>query len=450
MSDAPFTPVEQTLRTPVEQPNGYFSQSFYSNPQANESDDVLTDADESSKVVRNYSLSFTPVFDQLVLGIYSHILLQPTTTPFLGSIPPLGLVSRVANETFQSLVRHMSSDNAPVYDANCVLSQDHLRNHIHQPIILQLIRKRLLDLCSGLRVPPGAPTQVLVAVSAPNAGLGLRQLLILNLLLSELNVSAFQSTNSSTRLRSSSLNLRKHSLTRNNSYSGSNWLHVGNVQGGRLGMNPELGASTDSLQLMHDYVPQAFIRLAGSLASLQNAAWPSNPAPGFHSMMMDYQTPPTSNKSSVSMGSTPPSTSSNRDTLCMQTPGSGSETEDFGPLLLRLRSLSRGTTGGSFPRPLTINTDAHGVGSAHINGYGNTGEALHSPFISAVTPNEEMCYFGGNPLVLGNVLPNLSGLRSGPLIPESPVKDGAKVSIPGQFSLSEKKRDSLKLKRGIH
>lgn len=492
--DAPLTPVDQTLHTPLDQPAGpYFSAppnlatpGFYAHPQYSESDDILTDADEPGKVLKCYTVSFTPVFDQLVLGIYSHILLLPTTTPFLGSIPPLGLVSRVANETFQSLVKHTAGEHsAPVYGAQCLLNRDQLRNHALQPIILQLIRKRLLDLCAVHRAPHlgqlAPTTSVLVAVLAlvanalPAAhnvynGLGLRQLSISNLLLSEQNVLNFQNQQATAaalnRLRSLSLNLRKQSLTRNNSYTGSNWLHVGNMSGIRtngntLGMHADFGASTDSLQLMHDFVPQAFInKLGNSLANLAlTAGWnPAAPAGGFHSMMMDYQTPPSSNKGSISLGSTPPS--AQRD-VNMQTPGSAgsADMDDFGSLLGRSRSSSRGTTNGSFPRPLTINTDTgtlmSSMGSGHINGFGgNLTETLHSPFVAS-SHADDFGYFGaphGAPHVLGNVLPNLNGLRNGALIPESPGKDasGTKINIPGQFSLSEKKRDSLKLKRGIH
>ena len=68
--------------------------------------------------------------------------------------------------------------------------------------------------------------------------------------------------------------------------------------------------------------------------------------------------------------------------------------------------------------------------------------------MSATTPSEEVGYFmhgsSGFPLFLG-VLPQ-AGPLAGPQADE-PKKD---VNLPANVSLSEKKRDSLKLKRGIH
>lgn len=517
-TDAPFTPIDQTLRTPMDPPNqmSYFPQppppTLYSNPLYSESDDILTDVDEpNTKAMRNYSVSFTPLFDTLVMNIYSHIVSLPTTTPFLGTVPPSGLASRVANETFHNLIKNTASDASAMYDTHSLLSHDHLKNHAYQPIFLQLIRKRLIDLCSVHRpssVPLPQITSVQVPVpsgpgvssgsqppngsfsashgasnsigsigsmgsfnaNAPNCvynGLGMRQLSISNLLLNEQNVSNYNQqlaqaaqmvALSNSRLRLSSLNLRKQSLTRNNSYSGTNWLHVGNVQNIRsngLGMNPEFGASSESLQLMNDYVPQAFIRLGALLASLTLAGgnWnQSIPVTGFNSMMLDYQTPPTSGKSSILLGSTPSSAGANRDANSFNAQAA-SDCEEFTQMLMRSRSSSRGNVGSLFPKPLTINTDASSFALSMQNGAA-LGDTLNSPFVSATIPTEDVGFFG--PSSLGNVLPGLTGLRSGPLIPESPGKDvpmangNNKINLPGQFSLSEKKRDSLKLKRGIH
>lgn len=484
------------------------SSSFYHHPAHAESDDILTDVDEpllGPKLLKSYSLTFTPLFDQLVLGIYSDIMLLPTTTPFLGCVPPLGLVSRVANETMLSLMKN-NTEQAPLYDTQCVLSLDYLKNHTYQPIILLLIRKRFIDLCSAQRSssshPPSIPPSTSVQVPSninPNWGntasngnsgngvygvVGMRQLSILNLLLNELNVASYQQQPSLaaqaaalSRLRSSSFNLRKHSLTRNNSYNGSNWLHVGNLSNIRpnanLGMHGDQNNSTDSLQLMHDYVPRAFIlrAVAAPLSNLHQSLNPClGPAPGgFNSMMLDYQTPPSSSKSSFSSGSTPLNTFPN--SYLQPAPGSagsGSEMDETDLEPLRSRSSSRGNgLNGSFPRPLTINTDTCNLlqnVNMHIPGGLSgpsslgAGEALNSPFLSATTPSEEHGYFLGPTLSSGIIgtLPSTGGLRNGPLMQESPVRESAmangnnKINLPGQFSLSEKKRDSLKMKRGIH
>lgn len=522
--DAPLTPVGQTLRTPLDPPNhnSYFpsapqnasAASFYSNPAHADSDDILTDVDEPSapKLLKSYSLTFTPLFDQLVLGIYAEIMLLPTTTPFLGAVPPLGLVSRVAHETMLALLKNFSgSEN--VYDAQNVLSLDFLRNHHYQPIIMQLIRRRFLDLCSAQKNssqhPHGllASTSVLVPSTsggswtgganpaangsngASSTGLnsvytapGLRQLSILNLLLNEQNVASYQQqptlaaqAAAISRLRSSSLDLRKHSLTRNNSYNGSNWLHVGNLLSVRpntsLGMHSDQNNSTDSLQLMHDFVPRAFIQRSGnSQTNMHQQNTNLGPAPGgFNLMMLDYQTPPTSSKSSFSLGSTPNNSySSSYGAPLQPTPGSagsGSEMDETDLEPLRSRSSSRGNGLSSFPRPLTINTEScnflqnmnmHILGGFNGQAIFGGGEALNLPFLSATTPSEEHGYFGHplshNPSA---TLPSTGGLRGGPLIPESPKEPAMasgnnKINLPGQFSLSEKKRDSLKMKRGIH
>lgn len=321
-------------------------------------------------------------------------------------------------------------------------------------------------------------------VPAPNNVYAARggQLSILNLLLNEQNVNSYlqqQPTLAAqaaalSRLRLSSLNLRKHSLTRNNSYNGSNWLHVGNLLNIRpnanLGMHADQNASTDSLQLMHDFVPRAFIQRNNlSLALLGQPQL--QPAPGgFNAMMLDYQTPPSSSKSSFSLGSTPNNSYGSYGGNFQPTPGSagsGSEMDETDLEPLRSRSSSRGNgINGSFPRPLTINTDTcnflqnmnmHIPGGYSGQNYFGAGEALNSPFLSATTPSEESGYFG-HPLSngIGSTLPSTGGLRGGPLIPGSPVKEPAmangnnKINLPGQFSLSEKKRDSLKMKRGIH
>ena len=471
--DAPaplHTPIDQMVSTPQEPPHGASYFLLYSLPQCADSDDVLTDADEP-RVLRNHSLVFTPLFDLLLWGVYTQLLLQPTTKPFLGPVPPSGLASRAANDTVHALIRHLAETPTAVYDAQGSLTVDALNSRAHQPVILLLIRKRLLDLCllQSTQAAPPAVTAVQVAVpqlvaQAPllvYMSFGARQLSISNLLLTEQNVAQYQGSRggapplSLNRLRLSSLSLRKHSLTRNN--SGTNWLHVGNISSGRGGLgNPDLGASTDLLQLMTDFVPAAFVSRPQQQPQQQQGLQGQNQQqqgmwgaqPGFNSMMLDYQTPPTSAKSSFSQGSTPPSTQ--RDAMYMNTPGSAvSEYEDFAPVLLRSRSSSRGLV-GSLPKPLTINTDSANflLGMSSSAQTPGAQEALNSPFVGVLS--EDGGYF---PLhSSGNLLP---GLLSSAVIPESPkdmpmASGNNKINLPGQFSLSEKKRDSLKMKRGIH
>lgn len=494
LDPGPYTPMEQTVSTPVDVPQHqppYFKPPTgpYLNPHYNESDDVLTDIDEplGQKITKHYSLNFTSLFDQLVMAVYSHILSLPTTTPFSGIIPPSGLVSKVANETMNNLMSTVNNSNSPIYDLQCIINYDYLRNHSYQPIFLQLIRKRFLDLCNHsskqeVKLPQSTTISITVGgnggscMSNGNDGNSIysnnfRQTSISNLSLTDANVANYAngSANGAQRSRSSSLNLRKQSLTRNNSYSGNNWLHVGNLNNirpphgnvssstaGFLLHNEKLNGSTDSLQSMQDFVPQSFIqRSAGggsnqSLISSQGGQSSSN----FNAMMMDYQTPPASSKGSMSSSKTPPTSSSS-----MNANGNhASEVDDFS--FFKSRPISRSSSragsssnilGNQLPRPLTINTDA---ANQQMNGFGT---ALDSPFMSATTPSEEYGYFMNTfqpsaPRAAGTTSSS-SSIGSGN-IPESPqeplVDDSNKINLPSKFSLSEKKRDSLKLKRGIH
>ncbi|ABN68511.2 DNA-binding proteins Bright/BRCAA1/RBP1 and related proteins containing BRIGHT domain [Scheffersomyces stipitis CBS 6054] len=474
----PFTPLEQTptfyfappavpgggARTPVD--------SIYSNPQYNESDDILTDIDElqgTCKTTRNYTLNFTPSFDQLVLSIYSHILSLPTTTPFSGMTPPSGLVSKVANETMSKLIANTQTSNPPLYDHQSIINAEYLRNHSYQPIFLQLIRKRLLDLC--LFNSYNGATTISVTASSNVANGGLRQSSISNLSLNELNISNYNSNNTSTRSRSSSLSLRKQSLTRNNSYTNNNWLHVGNINSIRPSSNANgpihhggehYNASTDSLQSMQDYVTQSFInRSANNNNNNNNNASLTAPSTNFNSMMMDYQTPPSSNKGSISGPTmTPPYNTQTIQNSINNGHSMNPEYDDFAFYQFqqaRSRSSSRGNN--SFPIPLTINTDSaniqalnalnggplSGGPNAHRNNH--TGLSLDSPFMSATSLSEESGYFGDRfpqpPQVSSNVQAD-SPTNAEPALGDS------RINLHNQFSLSEKKRDSLKLKRGIH
>ncbi|RLV84603.1 hypothetical protein JA9_000241 [Meyerozyma sp. JA9] len=489
----PYTPLDQTLKTPVDAPNNgnYFpgavpgvtvtpgvtpavsganghaatgANAMYSH--YNESDDMLMDEDTSR--MRNYTVTFTPQFDSLVLSIYSQIMAHPTTTPFSGMVPPSGLVSKVSNETMNVLMRTTAKPNHPMYDGSGIVNNDHLRSAAYQPVFLQLFRKRFLDLCTaqGNKEPHKVPASTTVSICG-SVPMG-RQSSISSLSLNELNIgSSSQNQNQNqalpgSRSRSTSLSLRKQSLTRNNSHSGgSNWLHVGNLNNIRGHAPHEMTTSTDSLQSMQDYVPQSLIARSGTGPNSANGSngsasgpasagfgastslTPNGSSSGFHAMMMDYQTPPSSHKGSVSSEYTPPSSASSSASgqFGAHTPQlvSTGLSGDFDELSLHQpRSMSH-----NFPRPLTINTE-----SANQHGFNGQSGTLDSPFMSATTPSEEVGYFmhgsSGFPSFLG-VSPQ-AGPQAGPQA-EEPKKD---VNLPANVSLSEKKRDSLKLKRGIH
>lgn len=466
----PFTPLDQTLKTPVDPPNAnYFSQNFnapvqqnipppnqiYSHPSYSESDDILTDSDEPSKTTKNYSLNFTTNFDNLVMSIYGHILSLPTTTPFTGTIPPSGLVSKVANETMNNLINTTYNNAYPLYDQHQIINRDMLTNNSFQPIFLLLIRKRLIELCSNKQNLAKLPISTSITVNSLSQAVNsynqinnpygqnannFRQSSISNLSLTELNINNYheqQAQQQQQKSRAPSVNLRKQSLTRNNSYSnntnnnGNNWLHVGNLN---TISNPN--GSTDSLQSMQDFVPQPFINRSASYHSPNqpgNTATPTGQSFGFNNMMMDYQTPPTSNKSSFS---TPPSSGNNVQIIQNPLPNQPTiNTQEYDEFNFgqRSRSSSNSSRLNSFPRPLTINTDNANIQS--MNGF-NGNDTLDSPFMSATTPSDEFSLmqnsFGGS-------------------IPQSPIAEEIEErSLPSRICLSEKKRDSLKLKRGIH
>lgn len=530
----PYTPVEQTLKTPLEHPwgpggqpgnfHGYSANgastplaqetpsitappplsrlgSVYTNPQYNESDDflMLSNNASDSKTTRNFTLNFAPDFDNLVWSIYSHFLSLPTTTPFLGLIPPSGLVSKVANETMASLLKTTLNDApSPLYDYQHIITSDSLSNHNYQAIFLQLIRKRFLDLCnfhvetSQVKDAQQQPltklpesTTVSITSNANGSvsinsysGSNLRQSSISNLSLTELNISNYNANNggasgqvSANRSRNSSMSLRKQSLTRNNSYLSNNWIHVGNINSIRPNhphSNENFNASTDSLQSMPDYVPQSFIN--------RSAAGVQTGANSFNAMLTDYQTPPASNKSSFSshglqppiafgsggsaQNSTPPSSANTQTPLGFMSQGY----EDF-PCDSSDRSRSSSIKSNTFPRPLTINTEKantqamnalHGI-LMTPNGVRSGYEefSLDSPFLSATTPNDDYGY-----LCNGFAGLNGGGISATSSTGASPVNTNAanndtlmmdsKVHLPTAVSLSEKKRDSLKMKRGIH
>lgn len=356
--DTPYTPTEQTHGG-----EGYFR--LYLHALASELEDILTDVDEpgAGAKTRLYTVAFTPPFDQLLLLVYLHILTLPTTTPFTGIVPPLGLVSRVASEVLHRLRRDAGDET--VWDTHRVFDAERLRSASFQPVCLQFIRKRLLDLCLLQKLSQPLPAMTLVLVAVPAAPS--RQLLIANLPLD------------ASRLRLLLLNLRIHSLTRNNLHLGLLWLHVGNMQKPQLGLHQD--ASTELLQLMADCVPLVFLR--SQSAQL--------PLAGFNAMMLDYQTPPLLTKLLFSAL----------------------------PLLQDDR----------LPRPLTINVDTANTA--------NCGLELNSPFLLATTPQEDFGYFS-------------EGLPGRAPLLELPLREGARIAVPSQFSLLEKKRDSLKMKRGIH
>lgn len=469
LPDAPFTPVDRTLQTPIEVPplNSYFSTSdknsasLNSNATYSESEDVLTDVDEAAgpNVSQTYSLTFTPQFDQFLMQIYTQIILLPTITPFLGNVPPLGIVSKVASEAMANLLARFTSPDAatppPVFDAQKIINKDRLQNAAFKHILLLLIRRRLLDLCSALfnQFCPSytpqllEPTSVLIVMSlltsnglsANGCGgslygsMGWNPLSTCSLLSGDLGAP---------RLLSSSLNLRKQSLSRVNSCSASSWLHVGAISGTRpnhtQSFTRDYDGSTDSLQLMHDYVPASVIprsTAAGAASNPHNSALSMSfgRGPG-----MGTQTPPGIVRPPFALDTPTPPVNVGRDS-------------GFHGQKLFFESERPCLTRRTHPGALTIAPDGPGFGSSQID----ADFALDSPFASSSSVSEKCNHFSPQTSALGasscTSADDGGRLRSGRLISESPVEDCQTQSHRANgFSLSERQRDSLKLKRGIH
>lgn len=575
--DSPATPLEQTLKTPIDTPlnpqatahyfqgaslassaangnsigmNPLFNlstssfvtgfphppaivgegHSIYNNPHYSQSDDVLTDIDEPfmsngstnssfsgpsaapmSYQPKVYTLQFNSKFDQLLYGIYSHILSLPTTTPFSGNVPPSGLTSKVANEC---LTRLMGTPNVS-FDQHNIINMESLKNYNYQPIFLHLIRKRLIELCTFSMSSSKLPLSTSVTINygyngnsfqngnSNNSGSNNpystfssnRQLSISNLPLSDLatplNSSAQGQTGVPGESRSRSSSLRKHTLSRNNSYSSNSWLHVGNITNVR---NNHFNASTDSLLSINDFHPLYVLNrpAAGSVGTqgAQNGA--ANVAldlqpPSFSAA--DFHTPPHSQKGSITE-ITPPPTQANGFPLppgaafknpLISSNSMASDLEEFN-FYSRSRSTSLPSRSNSLPYPaLTINVNANQpdfhAPSSGLASFSATAaqmappqfppNSLDSPFLSSTNSMEDTHggfspYTAQSPLVHGFLI-NQTGASS---IPPSPVAGmsqmaldspgGNNSEVPAGFSfaskvsLSEKKRDSLKLKRGIH
>lgn len=537
--DSPATPLEQTLKTPIDTPlnpqatTNYFQvgaganqhhnnngigmnplfnlstssfvttgfphpppivgdgHSIYNNPHYSQSDDVLTDIDEPYMSSTNssgsasggylpkvYSLLFNSKFDQLLFGIYNNILSLPTTTPFSGNIPPSGLTSKVAHECLTKL---MNTPNVS-FDLHNVINTDSLRNYNYQPIFLHLIRKRLVELCTFSIADPKLPTLTTITI---NYGLNgnnsnntnnnpystysnNRQLSISNLPLTELATNTHNSSiQGQQESRSRSSSLRKHTLSRNNSYSSNSWLHVGNISNVR---NNHFNASTDSLLSINDFHPLYVLNrpAAGSVGGQPPQGSQNGldlQPPSFSAA--DFHTPPNSQKGSITEITPPPTHTNNmngfgtKNPLISSTNSMACDLEEFN-FYSKPKSNTLPSRPNNLPFPtLTINVNGDSkMAPPHF-----PTNTLDSPFLSSSNSMDGgfSPYSAHSPLANGFMINPL--LQQSSSIPPSPVSGmsqmaldspGGPTDVPTTFniaskvSLSEKKRDSLKLKRGIH
>lgn len=367
-SSSPQTPIEQTLSTPTAAPANAFnyprnainSLSYLSVALQNciprsaldgDDDDILTDIDEpqiqgaaatalgasggagggSSKSIKTYTVFFTPRFDELLVNNYQQIQSIPTNTPFLGSIPPSGLVGKIASETISTMINAFSCGSSnpdackiPQFDFQSIITKEYLLDPLLQPVFSQLVRKRLLDLCASCNpnsveyplaragprkdsdlssfssrcLPDSTSVDVIssangVTITSSSHGSNnakRHHASISNLSLNEININNCKANNPAlinqdlfhSRSRSSSLSLRKQSLTRNNSTNSAStsWLHVGNIPGVRPHSNSinscsllhhsgSGSISSDSLHSIQDYTSTPFVNRVGGYQTPQ-------------------------------------------------------------------------------------------------------------------------------------------------------------------------------------
>ncbi|KAG7813260.1 hypothetical protein KL921_000806 [Ogataea angusta] len=99
-------------------------------------------ADNSPVNLQNYE--FSPVFDDVLIGLYHSYANRPNITPFNINFPPSGIVSKISKQMYQRLI----SDRTLQLDKSQKTTDDLLTDS-NQEICLSIIRRRLLDLCSA-------------------------------------------------------------------------------------------------------------------------------------------------------------------------------------------------------------------------------------------------------------------------------------------------------------
>lgn len=392
LNSQPYTPIDQTLKTPLEAPgqypfnppplhhqNSYNNQnttqqpgqygqnpSFYQNPQYAESDDILTDIDEP-----------------------------------------------------ESNNNNTSSNNSS-------------------------LKRPLYPMSNGMK-------------NTSISNLSLNEMNLMNYNAQQQTQAQNQPSNASIRSRSSLLNLRKQSLTRNNS---NNWLHVGNIHSLRPRNS---NASTDSLdcvpiqanlfngggssasstpphsagiqsQPQSNYFPQQPISAGGGNIQSQTAYFP--PPPPQQQQPQEYRD--INSSAPFALPLAPP------------------------PFLQRSRSSTSGSLGGPSV-PYHLNTESanaqalnslNGRSSFNSSNANAVGFALDSPF-EPHSHSQPLQQWAAQPCAqqYSQQRTLLLLLQLLQLMQDDTAVDEARFNSnfnTNYVSLSEKKRDSLKLKRGMH
>ncbi|KAI5948832.1 hypothetical protein KGF57_005230 [Candida theae] len=454
LNSQPYTPIDQTLKTPIQAPgeypfnppplhhqNSYNSQhnpqpqshpqpqpqpqqqsqaSFYQNSQCAESDDILTDIDEPETLGNNNGTT-----NNTNTSSYSNASLKRPQFP-------------------------MSNGMKNTSISNLSLNEMNLMHYNAQQSSQQ--------------------------AQAQGQGQGQSQ---------------NQPSNASIRSRSSSLNLRKQSLTRNNS---NNWLHVGNIHSLRPRNS---NASTDSL----DCVPiQANIfNYGGGEGSSTNSTPPHSAGIQPHPQSNYFPQQPLSAGGNIQPQTAyyppPPSSAHAQQDYPHMTPTSAPfnlpPVPPPPPFLQRSRSSTSGSTyggaggGGGPPSvPYHLNTESANAqalnslnGRSSFNANANpAGFTLDSPFepnshpFSQPSPQQWSSQPCSQQYSMSQQQhqhqqqqqyqqyqqqrsSSFSSQSSQSSMLDDTATDEARFNSnfnTNYVSLSEKKRDSLKLKRGMH
>lgn len=169
-----------------------------------------------------YLITFLPLLDAVLIQQYTATVDDPTTTPFHGQVPPSGLVSKVAQQVAHDVVAE-PEDTFPRFFTPAEDEAKVAELHSNPPLLLALIRKRLVDVCTA-GVESEFPVSTVIQLSGDPIPAGLR--------LPTLNDSGYNLLRQNLYVRPASSGERP--LTRN--HSNASWLHVGLFN--RLGNHP--------------------------------------------------------------------------------------------------------------------------------------------------------------------------------------------------------------------
>ncbi|ODQ82750.1 hypothetical protein BABINDRAFT_159266 [Babjeviella inositovora NRRL Y-12698] len=386
--------------------------------------------DRNCSVV-DYTVTFSAKFDRVLMRDYEQIINDPQSTPFHGKIPPSGLVSGLTKRVLAQLIPSTPDNQSDALEEfrgyfTSANSPDIIMELFeNKPLLLALIRKRLLDTCTGQSLD-----STMIQMPGPSS-------------------SASRFSGLSDPLHSLSL-LRLNSLSRNSSFSGvgnlgrqhsnSSWLHVGNF--GKLQATAHNNWSSESI----GGPPPLRRSRNDSLASVSS----------FNGLLKDplfppqlfFATPPASIKSLMDLtGSYEPDVFSRNQVFDLgleEELDFSASSPVFAPRPVTEETQPRKVEGLRVcTRPITPANTA-GLKQGLENGLPAV-DPLHRPLSPTLSPEvqEECTLQRTKSIHRKKSLPRLLMDKLGY------QKDDEDVLFDGELT-SQRKRDSLKLKRGMH